>query len=64
MRIIILDPLNYFELKDKSMLSQFHVADKSGSVYMNFYGEMGIWWLIVGRKLKRGDVVVATNAYS
>lgn len=64
MRVMVLAPLSFIELKDKSQLSQFHVADQSGSVFMNFFGEMGNEGFIKGRKLKRGDIIVATNAYS
>jgi hypothetical protein len=57
LRVILLEKLVNIEIKSGDIISQFLVADYSGSIKCNFYGESGT-------KLKAGDIIYLAGAYS
>ena len=57
LRVILLEKLVNIEIKSGDVISQFLVADYSGSIKCNFYGESGT-------KLRAGDIIYLSGAYS
>ncbi len=57
LKVIIMSKDAPKELKNKEILTQCLVADHSGKVLCNFYGELG-------QKLRPGDIVYLSGAYT
>jgi len=56
-RIMILAQISKNTLKNEQKIRQFLVADSSGSIYCNFFDE-------VGENMNEGDVIFLKNAYA
>jgi len=57
LKVIVLKKLLTFQPKDKQTIHRFLVADTSGSIYANFYGQ-------VGHQIKEADILYINNAYT
>eukprot|EP00347_Sterkiella_histriomuscorum_P006459 403352696 len=57
LKVIVLTKDVPKELKNKEVLNQCLVADSTGKINCNFYGE-------VGDKIKPGDIIFLMNAYT
>lgn len=56
-RVILLEKISSIELKSGDVIHQFLVADHSGSIKCNFFGE-------TGSQLKSGDIVHMSNIFA
>ena len=56
-RFILLEKLGTISLKSGDVIHQFLVADQTGSIKCNFFGEHG-------HQLKSGDIVYMANIYA
>lgn len=56
-RVILLEKLTNIELKNGDKLTQFLVADNTGCIKCNFFGEQG-------HQLQAGDIVFLGNIYA
>ena len=57
LRVILLERMGTFEIKNGDTIYQFLVADHSGCIKCNFFGEQGA-------KLKAGDIVHMSGIYA
>mmetsp|Transcript_6460 Transcript_6460/g.9599 ORF Transcript_6460/g.9599 Transcript_6460/m.9599 type:complete len:139 (+) Transcript_6460:3-419(+) len=57
LRVILLERLSTIELKSGDVIYQFLVADQTGCIKCNFFGE-------VGRQLKPSDILYMTGLYA
>ena len=57
MRMILLEKLGAISLKSGDIIHQFLVADQTGSIKCNFFGEHG-------HQLKPGDIVYMSGIYA
>ena len=57
LKVILLEKTTSHETKSRQQLTQFLVADNTGSIHCNFFGELGL-------KFKSGDIVYMEGAYA
>ena len=57
LKVIVIEKGQGKELKNKEWLYQCTVADQTGKIFCNFFGE-------VGEKLKPGDIVFLMSGYT
>ncbi len=56
LKVIILEKVSTFEIKTHQQVTQFLVADSTGSILCNYFGELGL-------KFKPGDIIYMEGAY-
>jgi len=68
LRVIVLELLETYETKIKDKITQFLLADETGSIIANFFGETGkrlcVFYNGVGSQIRDGDILYINGAYT